>query len=81
MYDNRMTYKECSAVRTIRLPLKDQTDYAPNTSTDGFGSWHAGICQFLLVDGAVRALDNYTSTVVLSQLGNARDGGTAGPGE
>jgi prepilin-type N-terminal cleavage/methylation domain-containing protein len=78
MYDNRMTYKECHAIRSILYPLKSEIDYVPNSNTDGFGSWHPGICQFVLVDGAVRALNNFTSTTVLSQLGNSRDGGALG---
>ena len=31
----------------------------------GFGSWHPGVCPFVLADGSVRDLDVFTDTVVL----------------
>lgn len=31
----------------------------------GFGSWHAGVCPFVLADGSVRDMDVFTDTVVL----------------
>ena len=39
-----------------------------------FGSWHPGICQFVMGDGSVRALDNTIDTMVLSHLANRMDG-------
>jgi prepilin-type N-terminal cleavage/methylation domain-containing protein len=78
MYDNRNDFRDLHAARDVRFPLKSQIDYAPYSSADGFGSWHPGVCPFLFVDGAVRALNSFTSTTVLSQLGNSRDGGPLG---
>jgi prepilin-type N-terminal cleavage/methylation domain-containing protein/prepilin-type processing-associated H-X9-DG protein len=41
---------------------------------DNFGSWHAGVCQFVFADGHVSPLANFTSTVVLEQLAKRADG-------
>jgi len=53
---------------------------APNNSDassgNGFGSWHPGICQFLIGDGSVRPVSNTTAQAVLAVLGQ-RDDGTA----
>jgi hypothetical protein len=42
-----------------------------------FGSWHPGICQFVLVDGAVRALPVTISPVLLGYLAQRDDGQAA----
>lgn len=34
----------------------------------GFGSWHPGVCPFVLADGSVRAVDNYVDAEVLQSL-------------
>jgi prepilin-type N-terminal cleavage/methylation domain-containing protein len=39
-----------------------------------FGSWHPGICQFVMADGAVRAFSVNTDLTTLSQLSDRRDG-------
>ncbi len=40
-----------------------------------FGSWHPGICQFLLGDGSVRGISHTTPTqTILFALGNVSDG-------
>ena len=39
-----------------------------------FGSWHPGVCQFVMADGAVLAFDNATDLTTLRQLGDRRDG-------
>jgi prepilin-type N-terminal cleavage/methylation domain-containing protein len=39
-----------------------------------FGSWHPGICQFLLGDGSARAIANTIDVITLAQLCNVRDG-------
>jgi hypothetical protein len=39
-----------------------------------FGSWHPGICQFLLGDGSARALSTTIDVITLGQLCNVRDG-------
>jgi prepilin-type N-terminal cleavage/methylation domain-containing protein len=39
-----------------------------------FGSWHPGLCQFVLADGSVRPLQNTTDLTLLYQLGRRNDG-------
>jgi hypothetical protein len=39
-----------------------------------FGSWHAGICNFLIGDASVRGISNTTSGTVLRNLSCVRDG-------
>src|SRR5439155_19894127 len=39
-----------------------------------FGSYHPGICQFVMGDGSVRALSNRTDPKVLALLANIADG-------
>jgi prepilin-type N-terminal cleavage/methylation domain-containing protein len=39
-----------------------------------FGSYHPGICQFVLCDGSVRAMPVSVSELVLSRLSNRHDG-------
>jgi hypothetical protein len=43
-----------------------------------FGSWHPGICQFLLGDGSVRGISATIDLTTLSRLGDRRDGQTLG---
>jgi prepilin-type processing-associated H-X9-DG protein len=38
------------------------------------GSWHPGVCNFLMADGAVRTVSVDISDAVLSNLGDRRDG-------
>ncbi|NBS33800.1 MAG: DUF1559 domain-containing protein, partial [Planctomycetia bacterium] len=78
MYDNRTTWKEVSVARSMRKVLTKTADYTPSESTAGFGSWHPGVCHFLFVDGAVRALSNDTSTAVLGQIAKSADGQPTG---
>jgi hypothetical protein len=41
----------------------------------GFGSWHPGVCQFLIGDGAVRSISTTTPLdPILAALGDASDG-------
>ncbi|HMP06966.1 MAG TPA: DUF1559 domain-containing protein [Lacipirellulaceae bacterium] len=42
-------------------------------SVMGFGSWHVGICPFVLADGSVRLLDNFTDTLVLQAFCHRAD--------
>jgi prepilin-type N-terminal cleavage/methylation domain-containing protein len=44
----------------------------------GFGSWHPGVCPFVLADGSVQAIDNGVDTQVLRQYCNREDGGDPG---
>ena len=43
-----------------------------------FGSWHPGVCQFLVGDGSVRSLTPSTDIDVLGYLANRRDGHAVG---
>jgi type II secretory pathway pseudopilin PulG len=45
-----------------------------NDTSSGFGSYHTGVCQFLLGDGSVRALANSTDPNILALLANIADG-------
>ena len=40
----------------------------------GFGSWHPGVCQFVLGDGAVRGLNTTTPATILACLADVSDG-------
>lgn len=44
----------------------------------GFGSYHNGICHFLLGDGAVKAVSTTVNSDVLGSYADVKDGGTAG---
>jgi hypothetical protein len=49
----------------------------PASMDDGmsnFGSWHAGLCNFLIGDGSVRGINNTTSGAILQALSSTRDG-------
>jgi prepilin-type N-terminal cleavage/methylation domain-containing protein len=39
-----------------------------------FGSWHPGICPFVMSDGALRSLNSSIDLTTLRQLGDRRDG-------
>ncbi len=45
-----------------------------NLGTYGFGSWHPGICQFVLGDGSVHSFEITTPTIILHKLGHCNDG-------
>jgi prepilin-type N-terminal cleavage/methylation domain-containing protein len=40
-----------------------------------FGSWHTGVCNFVLADGSVRSIPVSTDPVVLARLAARNDGG------
>ena len=50
----------------------------PRTSVGGFGSFHHGGANFLLVDGAVRFIGSTIDTGVYQRLGSRRDGQVVG---
>ncbi len=41
---------------------------------ENFGSWHPGVCNFVMGDGSVSSLDLAIDTIVLGRLANRRDG-------
>jgi len=49
-----------------------------DTRQYSFGSWHPGVCQFVFVDGSVRAIENKIDTLTLGRLCNRGDGQTIG---
>lgn len=55
---------------STRLLAKGEND----TVTGRFGSWHAGICQFVLCDGTVRGIPVSINGTTLGYLANMRDG-------
>lgn len=58
-------------------PLVSAIDELPQTKhLRGllFGSFHAGVCQFTMGDGAVRSLGVNMSSTILGRLGNRKDG-------
>ena len=71
---------ESHTVRCISLP--SGLGLGPNDNNAQryhmFGSWHPGICQFVLGDGSVRAIANTIDLTTLRQLGDRRDGEVAG---
>jgi prepilin-type N-terminal cleavage/methylation domain-containing protein len=50
-----------------------------DTATGRFGSWHTGLCQFVLGDGSVRALRNGTDGTTLGRLAAIADGNVVNP--
>jgi prepilin-type processing-associated H-X9-DG protein len=52
-------------------PLAINPTVAANSQ---FGSWHPGVCQFVFVDGSVRAVKNSTPGSTLGLLANRADG-------
>jgi prepilin-type N-terminal cleavage/methylation domain-containing protein len=46
----------------------------PNGSGSNFGSWHPGVCQFVLGDGSVRPLRNEIDLTVLGYMAHRFDG-------
>jgi prepilin-type N-terminal cleavage/methylation domain-containing protein len=46
----------------------------PTDNVIGFGSYHPGICQFVLGDGSVRSISNSTDPNTLALLANISDG-------
>ena len=57
----------------LRRP-NDPTENIWDTATAAFGSWHPGICQFLVGDGSVHAFPIMTSGSVLKALAEVNDG-------
>lgn len=45
-----------------------------NAETNRFGSWHNGVCNFVLGDGSVRSFANHIDTTTLGWLADKSDG-------
>ncbi|MCL2006254.1 MAG: DUF1559 domain-containing protein, partial [Planctomycetaceae bacterium] len=62
--------------RTVasNIPLSNPRDGGHPRSARTFGSWHPGVCNFLIGDGSIRSLSVSTSGDVLSQLAHPRSG-------
>jgi type II secretory pathway pseudopilin PulG len=43
----------------------------------GFGSWHPGVCPFVLADGSVNSIDDFVDTEILRSYCHRADGGQA----
>ncbi|MDR1270648.1 MAG: DUF1559 domain-containing protein, partial [Planctomycetaceae bacterium] len=61
--------------RTIARP----TDFNPPSTNDAlghyaFGSWHSGICNFVLGDGSVRGISVTTPQNILKAVSRVDDG-------
>ncbi len=42
----------------------------------GFGSWHPGVCNFVMADGSTHSVSNLLDTITLGQLCHRSDGGS-----
>jgi prepilin-type processing-associated H-X9-DG protein len=58
-------------VAGVPSPLAHGTDDA---FVSQFGSWHPGVCQFVMADGSVRALPVSINPTVLGYLAQRNDG-------
>jgi hypothetical protein len=47
---------------------------SPRAAAVGFGSYHTGLCQFVMGDGSVRPLSTSTNPKILALLANIADG-------
>lgn len=67
-------WKTWMIIRNSKFPLGK----GPADNTGDFrkklGSWHPGICQFLIGDGSVRGISNTVDTETLLHLADRRDG-------
>jgi prepilin-type N-terminal cleavage/methylation domain-containing protein len=74
-YDDA-NWKEYGVARLLELRFGNGAS-DNNTASDtvsGFGSWHPGICQFLLGDGSVRGVSLNVTPALKHYLGHAADG-------
>jgi prepilin-type processing-associated H-X9-DG protein len=65
------TYHVMTCAVNIGGIARSADEWSFQTTT---GSWHPGVCNFLMADGAVRTVSVDISDAVLSNLGDRRDG-------
>jgi len=86
VYYDEGNWGEYDIGRNIYFPMCQGTanNIAPNNGDPsaqyGFGSWHPGICQFMMGDASVRTLSNTISITVQQYIG-CRDDGLVPPGD
>ena len=75
----RRTGNWSNAIAPSQRHLNEGTQGNPDCRPQdayGFGSWHPGVCQFVLGDGAVRSLSATTTLNVVLMLSDVADGGS-----
>lgn len=72
-------YKTWMMVRNAKATLGTGPKDESSRYQTKHGSWHSGVCQFVLGDGSVRSLSTSTSTEVLLLAADRRDGRTDNP--
>ncbi|MBN9524157.1 DUF1559 domain-containing protein [bacterium] len=72
-------YKTWMNVRNSKATLGAGPKDESSRYQTKLGSWHTGICQFVMGDGSVRGLNNSTSTEVLLLAADRRDGRADNP--
>ncbi|WP_166822994.1 DUF1559 family PulG-like putative transporter [Thalassoroseus pseudoceratinae] len=74
------SWREYQVARNIRHRFgkgaNDDGNGADPARDVGFGSWHPGVCHFLLGDGSVRGLSDNVPELIRRQLGHRSDGTT-----
>ena len=73
LYDTG-SWREYGVGRHIRFALASPNKNGAASNGYGFGSYHPGICNFLLGDGSTRGISQTISTDVQIQLGHRSDG-------
>jgi prepilin-type processing-associated H-X9-DG protein len=63
-----------SAANNLGESLLIQAPTATSFDDQAFGSWHSGVCNFLLGDGSVRAIAVTTPGTILEALSDVSDG-------
>lgn len=78
---DQTAWYECHTVRNAAHPFGLSKGPNDNSATEAykmFGSWHPGVCQFLIGDGSVRSIRNNIDVTTLQNLGDRRDGQVLG---
>jgi prepilin-type processing-associated H-X9-DG protein len=70
-YSYRSAQRSASTNRLL-VPAPDASGVT--TPYDRFGSWHAGVCQFVFADGSVHAINNSIDGANLKRLALRNDG-------